>query len=125
MPFLGGTGLYDEILRVHPHMASHVVFLTGNADDPGVREFLRRTHRPVLIKPAELTDLVEAVRQVAAKPVAAAPARGGARILVADDDARLRNIVRRHLMAGGTMSSKRAMGRRRSRRCTTIRQSIS
>ncbi|MBI1958577.1 MAG: hypothetical protein HYS36_05035, partial [Candidatus Rokubacteria bacterium] len=51
MPELDGPGLYRELERRHPDLASRVIFLTGDRLAPGTAEFLGRTGAPVLTKP--------------------------------------------------------------------------
>jgi len=64
MPFLEGRTFYDELLKDYPQMAQRVVFATGWGEHDEVGPFLRRTGRPVLHKPVDVKDLVEAVRGV-------------------------------------------------------------
>lgn len=66
MPLLSGIGFYEQLEEGSPGMAGRVIFVTGYADDPRVREFLKRTGQPIIQKPVELPALVEAVQRMAA-----------------------------------------------------------
>jgi len=101
MPFLEGTGFYQELAKTYPDLTNRVVFVTGFAEDPNVRTFLRDVGRPVLIKPVEFDDLVTAVKRVVEGPASGRRAGTAARVLVVDDDAPLRATVRRALVAAG------------------------
>lgn len=67
MPFLEGRTLYDELRKDFPEMAQRVLFATGWSENDEVGPFLKQTGRPVLQKPVDLKDLVDAVRKVADK----------------------------------------------------------
>jgi CheY-like chemotaxis protein len=101
MPFLQGTGLYDELTAIYPQFTKRVVFVTGFAGDPGTRAFLRDAGRPVLMKPVEFEDLVSAVQRVAGETSARQGAARPVRVLVVDDDGAVRTTVRRTLMSAG------------------------
>ena len=64
MPTLNGTGFFEQLEEILPQMASRVVFVTGNADDPDTRVFLRQTGQPFLGKPTPVGELLEAVRHI-------------------------------------------------------------
>ncbi len=63
MPILEGNSFYDELVNELRAMAKRVIFLTG-ADDPEVRGYLAQTDQPVLRKPVEQADLVDAVQNM-------------------------------------------------------------
>ncbi|MBI4501389.1 MAG: response regulator [Gemmatimonadetes bacterium] len=67
MPELGGQGFYEQLEERFPALASRVVFVTAYADDPKIRTFLDQTGQPVLGKPVETRDLVDAVRQLSVR----------------------------------------------------------
>jgi CheY-like chemotaxis protein len=62
MPELGGEGFFEQLEEKFPALAGRVVFVTAFADDPKIQTFLRQTGQPVLGKPVETRDLVEAVK---------------------------------------------------------------
>lgn len=62
MPFLGGKQFYQQLEEVFPPMASRVVFVTAWAGDDEVHAFLEQTGQPVLQKPVEFNELINAVR---------------------------------------------------------------
>lgn len=66
MPVMDGIRLYQLLEARHPDVTQHVLFVSAWFDDPDVQSFLTRTGRPVLQKPFEIADLLQAVRQVAA-----------------------------------------------------------
>lgn len=68
LPFLAGGTFFDQIQREFPSLASRVVFVTGWADDPEVREILSGTGQPVLAKPCSFEHLVTTVREVVGSP---------------------------------------------------------
>ena len=67
MSELGGQGFYEQLEERFPALASRVVFVTAYADDPKIRVFLDQTGQPVLSKPVETQDLVDAVTQLATR----------------------------------------------------------
>ena len=110
MPFLEGRRFYEEVANTYPELAERVIFVTGFADDPQVRDFLRGVGRPVLLKPVEFEELVTAVQHIA-RPAPRAPRLGSQiRVLVADDDAIVRKTIRRFLVAAGYEVSEAADG---------------
>jgi len=64
MPMLNGTGFFEQLEEILPQMASRVVFVTGHADEPDTRKFLKQTGQPFLGKPTPASELVDAVRQI-------------------------------------------------------------
>ena len=64
MPELDGPGLYRELERRHPDLASRVIFLTGDTLAPGTAEFLGRTGAPVLTKPFRVEEVIRVVQRV-------------------------------------------------------------
>jgi len=64
MPELSGRGFYEQIEERFPAMASRVVFVTAYSDDPKVQDFLKQTGQPVLTKPVDVHELLDAVKQV-------------------------------------------------------------
>lgn len=66
MPVMDGVDFFREIVKVNPESAERVLFVTAWADEPTVRPLLAETGRPVLQKPFEMDEFLEAVRSVAA-----------------------------------------------------------
>lgn len=64
MPVLDGVECFRWLAVWHPEAARRVVFATAWADDPALRSFLSESGRPVLQKPFEITEFVEAVERV-------------------------------------------------------------
>jgi CheY-like chemotaxis protein len=66
MPVMDGIRLYQLLEVSHPHVARHVMFVSAWFDDPEVQAFLARTGRPILRKPFEIQDFIQAVKEIAA-----------------------------------------------------------
>jgi hypothetical protein len=52
-----GMDLYAEVVRVAPHMAGRMAFMTGGAFTPRARAFLESVSNPCLEKPIEMAKL--------------------------------------------------------------------
>lgn len=65
MPFLEGKGFFRQLEVDFPEMTKKVLFVTGMAGDSDTRDFLEQTGQPVLKKPVDADQLVEAVRKMA------------------------------------------------------------
>lgn len=65
MPGMGGRGLWTHVDEERPDLRDRFVFTTGDLVDPDTHDFVRRSGRPVLMKPYELKELRELVRRVA------------------------------------------------------------
>ena len=61
MPRLGGFQLYRELARYQPGLDQRVIFVTGAADTPPCRQFVRRHRVPCFPKPVHLDVLRQAV----------------------------------------------------------------
>jgi signal transduction histidine kinase len=72
MPELDGPGLYREVERRHPGLQRRFIFLTGDALNPRIKEFLENCGAPGLAKPFTLEDLRRAIQQVGGPPAGAA-----------------------------------------------------
>ena len=57
MPQFGGSEVYARLLAEWPHMASRVVFMTGDAFTPESRDFLERASQRLLWKPFTIEEL--------------------------------------------------------------------
>jgi two-component system response regulator GlrR len=68
MPELSGQGFYEQLEEKFPAMASRIVFVTAYAEDVKIRKFLDQTGQPVLGKPVETRDLLEAVKRLVESP---------------------------------------------------------
>jgi CheY-like chemotaxis protein len=66
MPSLGGIGVYTVLQELFPEIAARIVFVTAYRQDPQLQAFFESTGRPVLDKPVEIADLVNAVTRVIA-----------------------------------------------------------
>jgi CheY-like chemotaxis protein len=64
MPELDGRGLYREIDRWQPALLSRLIFITGAAERPEYQRFLQEIGVPILPKPFDVADLLQAVRLV-------------------------------------------------------------
>jgi len=62
LPGVDGSTFYHRIQESHPDLAERVVFVTGWISDKNTRNLLAHTTRPVLRKPVEVYDLINAVR---------------------------------------------------------------
>ena len=64
MPGLDGPGLYREVERSHPALASRFIFLTGDTLSTDASEFLARTGVPSVSKPFAIEEIRRAVQRV-------------------------------------------------------------
>ena len=76
MPYLGGRGLFQELLRRGHPSRPRFVFVTGDVQSPHVAEFLRTNGAPYLAKPFLIDDLKNVVYRALSQ--ADAPASAGA-----------------------------------------------
>jgi CheY-like chemotaxis protein len=65
MPVMDGVDFYRETVKLHPEAAARVLFVTAWADEPTIGPILAQTGRPVLQKPFEMDEFLDAVRQIA------------------------------------------------------------
>ena len=63
LPATEGTTLYQTLSEAAPAVARRVIFVTGWTGDPKASRLLEHSGRPVLTKPVEAADLVDAVRR--------------------------------------------------------------
>jgi signal transduction histidine kinase len=52
-----GRDLYRGLVALQPNLQHHVVFMSGDLEDPPVADFLRETGGPCLAKPFQLDDV--------------------------------------------------------------------
>jgi signal transduction histidine kinase len=62
MPEMTGREFYEQILSDWPHAARNVVFMTGGAISPEIRDFMHRISGQVFFKPFRIDELREMVR---------------------------------------------------------------
>jgi DNA-binding NtrC family response regulator len=65
MPGRNGIEVHDWMAEHRPDLFERLLVATGDVASPLIRDFIRRTPRPVLEKPFELTALAALVAQVA------------------------------------------------------------
>ena len=56
MPGMDGPKLYEEVRKRHPDAAASFVFITGEDEAPGYRQFLKDSKLPVVAKPFKLKE---------------------------------------------------------------------
>ncbi|MEP6687134.1 MAG: response regulator [Gemmatimonadales bacterium] len=64
MPGKTGVEVHDWLAEHRPDLFERLIIATGDVASPTIREFIRRTPRPVLEKPFELGALAALVQQV-------------------------------------------------------------
>ena len=57
MPEMDGQQLYGEIARRWPRIAGRMVFVTAQAEEPSIADFLGRSGRRVVEKPFSVAEL--------------------------------------------------------------------
>ncbi|MFO1305462.1 MAG: response regulator [Burkholderiales bacterium] len=65
MPDVDGRALFQQIRERWPHLASRVVFVTGDTLTPALREFVTTSRRPVIEKPFVPDDVRRVVAELA------------------------------------------------------------
>lgn len=63
LPAMDGTTLYETLAHAAPALAERVIFVTGWTGDPKTQRLLEHSGRPVLAKPVDAAQLVDAVRR--------------------------------------------------------------
>jgi signal transduction histidine kinase/CheY-like chemotaxis protein len=63
MPGISGMDLYGTLLRIHPRIASRVVFLTGGAFTSEARAFLDRVENERMEKPFDSNEMRELIQR--------------------------------------------------------------
>ena len=61
---LSGEGLYTQVEQRLPHLARRFVFISGDTQEPEVRQFLERSGCLLIPKPFDVELLVEAVDEI-------------------------------------------------------------
>ena len=57
MPEMDGQQLYGEIARRWPHIVTRMVFVTAQAEEPSIADFLGRSGTRVVEKPFSMAEL--------------------------------------------------------------------
>jgi two-component system NtrC family sensor kinase len=63
LPGMTGIELYEHWKLTKNPIAERLIFITGDTMNNYVRDFLKKTDRPCVMKPFEPEDLVKAVRK--------------------------------------------------------------
>jgi len=66
MPKLLGDAFYRRATELHPELANRFLFITGYANDSGVRSFLSSVPARYVLKPFSLQELIDAVNKLVA-----------------------------------------------------------
>jgi len=61
MPGISGMALHQWLEQEHPSLAGRLIFITGGAFTPKVREYLATVQNPSLEKPFRLRQVLEMV----------------------------------------------------------------
>ncbi len=64
MPGFSGMDFYRRIQLEKPHLASKIIFITGDTANLATRRFIEENDLTILEKPFELPDLLQAIRLV-------------------------------------------------------------
>ncbi len=68
MPDVTGVDIYETMTARYPLLAERTVFITGGTFTETTSAFVRRTDRPVVLKPFDITDFREVIDSVGAHP---------------------------------------------------------
>ena len=63
LPEEDGLALYDRVLEVSPSLRDRVIFISGEAREHQLRRVTRRTGAGVLLKPFNVLDLIQVLRE--------------------------------------------------------------
>lgn len=64
MPDMGGIALWENLKTTYPHLATRVIFVTGDTASLETSEFLKEAGQPVLPKPFGAEDLARAIGEL-------------------------------------------------------------
>jgi CheY-like chemotaxis protein len=64
LPTIGGRALYEQVGEQLPQLSRRFVFVTGDLTDPAIHAFLEASGQPVIGKPYELEDLLQAIATI-------------------------------------------------------------
>ena len=68
MPKLDGSGFYRELGQRKLHSLKRIIFLTGTTGVSEEHRFVQESGVPVLLKPFNVSDLIELVRRLLSSP---------------------------------------------------------
>jgi CheY-like chemotaxis protein len=68
MPKLDGSGFYRELAQRKLHSLKRIIFLTGTTGESAEHRFVQDSGVPVLLKPFNVSDLIELVRRLLSSP---------------------------------------------------------
>lgn len=63
MPLMDGKELYDSLQKTDPRITSRIIFITGSAIGQDTESFLKRSGKPVLLKPFSTEELKSIITQ--------------------------------------------------------------
>ena len=63
MPDVSGQQIFERWTRERPDLAARIVFLTGDVVSPDLQSFLSRTGRPLISKPFQFGEILQALPQ--------------------------------------------------------------
>ena len=64
MPTVDGADLYHKIAEIYPGLEERIIFMTGGAYTPGVKEFIARVKNVCLKKPFDEGELELALKRI-------------------------------------------------------------
>jgi two-component system NtrC family sensor kinase len=64
MPGMSGQELYNLIQEISEHLASKVVFVTGDTVSSGTQDFIAGTGNPVVVKPFRMEELLRTIHEL-------------------------------------------------------------
>jgi CheY-like chemotaxis protein len=67
MPGFSGMDFFRRIQSEKPHLASKIIFITGDTANPVTRRFIEENKLIILEKPFEVTDLIQVIQQAEEK----------------------------------------------------------
>jgi CheY-like chemotaxis protein len=68
MPKLDGSGFYRELAQRKLHSLKRIIFLTGTTGGSEEHRFVQESGVPVLLKPFNVSELIELVRRRLSSP---------------------------------------------------------
>jgi DNA-binding response OmpR family regulator len=68
MPKLDGSGFYRELIERRLHPSKRIIFLTGTTGGSEEHRFVREAGLPLLLKPFNVVELIELVRNLLNTP---------------------------------------------------------
>ncbi len=68
MPKLDGSGFYRELAQRKLHSLKRIIFLTGTTGASDEHRFVQESGVPVLLKPFNVSELIELVRRLLSSP---------------------------------------------------------